>query len=52
LELHEKNQVSRFVKKLAQADLLILDEAGYVPTRKRASERLFTVISNCYERLI
>ena len=50
LELHEKNQVSRFVKKLEQADLLILDEVGYVPTSKRASELLFTVISNCYER--
>ncbi|MTI96075.1 MAG: ATP-binding protein, partial [Firmicutes bacterium] len=31
-------------------DLLILDEVGYVPTSKRASELLFTVISNCYER--
>lgn len=50
LELHENNQVNRFVKKLAQTDLLILDEVGYVPTSKRASELLFTVISNCYER--
>jgi len=49
VERHESGQLPRFLKNLAQKDLLILDEMGYVPTSKKSSELLFHVISNAYE---
>lgn len=49
VERHECGQLTRFLKNLAQKDLLILDEMGYVPTSKKSSELLFSVISNAYE---
>lgn len=42
--------VSRFREKLKKADLLILDEVGYVPFSQTGSELLFNVIADCYER--
>jgi DNA replication protein DnaC len=36
---------------LAQLDLLILDELGYVPTGKAGAELLFDVLSTAYERV-
>lgn len=49
VERYDSGQLTRFLKNLAQKDLLILDEMGYVPTSKRSSELLFNVISNAYE---
>ena len=40
----------RFRKELLKADLLILDELGYVPFHQTGSELLFNVIADCYER--
>lgn len=49
LERHERGQLNRFLKSLVQKDLLILDEVGYVPASKKASELLFSLVSNSYE---
>ena len=49
LERHERGQLNRFLRSLAQKDLLILDEVGYVPSSKKASELLFSLVSNSYE---
>ena len=40
----------RMKNHLANLDLLILDELGYVPASKLGSELLFDVISAAYER--
>jgi DNA replication protein DnaC len=48
-ERHTSGQLPRFLKSLAQKDLLIQDEMGYVPTSKKSSELLFSVISTAYE---
>ena len=42
--------LTRFQAKLRKADLLILDEVGYVPFSQTGSELLFNVIANCYEQ--
>ena len=38
------------MQKSQKTDVLILDELGYIPFSKKASELLFSVISNCYEQ--
>jgi DNA replication protein DnaC len=50
LEAREERQLLRMKKSLAQLDLLILDELGYVPASKAGSELFFDVISQAYER--
>lgn len=50
LEAREEKQLIRWRRQLAQQDLLILDELGYVPTGKVGAELLFDVISTAYER--
>ena len=42
--------LTRFQSKLKKADLLILDEVGYVPFSQTGSELLFNVIADCYEQ--
>ena len=51
LEAREEKQLLRLRKQLAQLDLLILDELGYVPTGKAGAELLFDVLSTAYERV-
>ncbi|WP_429843920.1 IS21-like element helper ATPase IstB [Brevibacillus sp. FIR094] len=41
----------RFQKELMDADLLILDELGFVPFHKDGADLLFQLISECYERI-
>lgn len=36
-------------KKIAKADLLILDEWGYLPLHQEGARLLFDIVSNCYE---
>ena len=51
--LMEKNAGSllrRFMTALKKTDLPVVDEAGFTPLHKDASELLFQVISDCYER--
>lgn len=49
VERHRRGEAAQVLNALAKADLLILDELGYVPFSKQAAELLFTVISNAYE---
>lgn len=39
-----------FLKDLGRADLLIIDELGYVPLSVESARLLFQVMSDCYER--
>jgi len=51
MEMAEQRQMERTLKQLERQDILILDELGYVPFSKTASELLFEVVSRAYERL-
>lgn len=50
MEMAEQRHLERTLKQLERQDILILDELGYVPFSKTASEFLFEVISRAYER--
>lgn len=50
LEKHKNGQAGKMIEKISKADLLILDELGYIPFSKKVAELLFSVISNCYEK--
>lgn len=50
LEAREERQLQRFLARLEQHHLLILDEFGYVPFSKTGAEFLFEVVSRAYER--
>jgi DNA replication protein DnaC len=45
-----QNTQSRFWKKLDRANVLILDEWGYVPFERVGTQLLFEAISACYEK--
>jgi len=49
LELYSAGKAGKLIRDIADADLFILDEVGYVPFSKAAAEMLFSVISNSYE---
>ncbi|HDI6354068.1 TPA: IS21-like element helper ATPase IstB, partial [Escherichia coli] len=49
-EKHANGALMRFQKELADCELLILDEVGFVPFHQTGAELLFHVISACYER--
>ena len=44
------NALEGFLKDLGRADLLIIDELGYVPLSVESARLLFQVMSDCYER--
>ncbi len=46
----ETNQMERTMKKILKADLIILDEWGYLPLHQEGARLLFEVISKCYEK--
>lgn len=46
----KKGTLPRFLKQLERLDLLIIDELGYIPFDRTASQLLFNVISASYER--
>ncbi len=50
IEKQRNGAIDKTFKAMKKADLLILDEVGYVPVSKQGAELLFTVISNCYEQ--
>ena len=50
MEAREDRQLTRLRGRLANLDLLILDELGYVPASKVGAELLFDIISMAYER--
>jgi DNA replication protein DnaC len=49
LEANDEKKVSAVYKKIKQADLLILDEWGYLPLHQEGARLLFDIISICYE---
>jgi DNA replication protein DnaC len=49
-EKHRSGDLVKMLKQLQKLDLLILDEVGYIPCDKLASQLLFNVISNSYEQ--
>jgi DNA replication protein DnaC len=49
LEAGVEKQVTKVYKKIDQADLLILDEWGYLPLHQEGARLLFDIISKCYE---
>jgi len=49
LESDDAKIRARINKKIQQADLLILDEWGYIPLHQEGARLLFDIISNCYE---
>jgi DNA replication protein DnaC len=50
LERREERSLERMQRQLERADLLVLDELGYVPFSKSGGEVLFEVVSRAYER--
>ncbi len=49
-EEKKKGTLSKFMKQILKAELLILDEWGYVPLDRLGAQLLFEIISECYER--
>lgn len=49
-EAKSKGELSKFIKKIEKADLLICDEWGYIPFEKEGSQLLFQIVSECYEK--
>ena len=49
LESTDLKCVARIHKKIWQADLLILDEWGYLPLHQEGARLLFDIVSSCYE---
>lgn len=50
LEKNSKGTLNPFINTLGKAELIVIDEVGFVPLHKEAAELLFQVISDCYER--
>lgn len=50
LQKQHNGTISRFLRELGQAELIILDELGFIPFHKDGAELLFSVIAECYER--
>lgn len=49
-EAKKDGTLSNFTKKLLKADLILLDEFGYIPLDRTGARLLFEIISECYER--
>lgn len=49
-EARAERREDRFWRRLASADLLILDEWGYIPFERVGTQLLFEAISDCYEK--
>lgn len=50
VEQKEKGVLTKALKAINKAELLILDEWGYVPIDRDGARLLFQVISDCYEK--
>lgn len=42
--------MNRFIRGFRKAELIILDELGFVPFHKDGAELLFSLIAECYEQ--
>ena len=47
--MEDEAQRQRIIKKIEKADLIILDEWGYLPLHQEGARMLFDVVSRCYE---
>ncbi len=50
LEMQDEGQLTKFLDKLKKADLLIIDELGYVQISNRVSQLMFQIFSERYEK--
>ena len=50
VDKNKKGALNSFIASLQKAELLVLDEIGFVTLHRDASELLYQVISDCYER--
>lgn len=50
LEKNNKGVLNSFLGGLKKVELIVIDKVGFVPLHKDATELLFQVISDCYER--
>lgn len=50
LDAKRDGSISRRLKQLGRYALLLIDELGYIPFEREATDRLFQVISQRYER--
>jgi DNA replication protein DnaC len=50
IEAKDERRLLRYQQQLASAQLLIVDELGFVPLSRSGAELLFEVLSQCYER--
>lgn len=49
LESKDPKRTAKVLKKIGSADLLILDEWGYLPLHQEGARLLFDIVSTCYE---
>jgi DNA replication protein DnaC len=49
-EASRNGNIDRFMKSILKAELIILDEWGYVPVDKQGAQWLFRIIADSYER--
>lgn len=49
-EAKKAGNLSTFLKKMNKAEVIVLDEYGYVPLDRTGAQLLFEIISDCYER--
>lgn len=47
---YHEGSLATFLRRLRKADLVILDEVGYVPFHQTGSELLFNIVADCYEK--
>lgn len=50
LESHRQGRLRRLMAELEKADLIILDELGFVPLIREGAELLFNVVAQAYEQ--
>ena len=50
IDKNRKGTLNNFIASLQKVELIVLDEIGFVTLHKEASELLYQVISDCYER--
>lgn len=50
IDAKTKGNLSKFLKQLEKADLLICDEWGYIPLDRQGAQLLFQVVTDCYEK--
>lgn len=50
LKKHHNRTMDRFIRDFKKANLIILDELGFIPFHKDGAELLFSIIAECYEQ--